>query len=256
VTPPGESTQLGEDDPWLYNAGLAWHVNEKLAWYAGYSRGLEEGGVAPENAANKDAAPPAIRTKQWDAGLRYAFTDQLKLVAGVFDIEKPYYSLDSANIYRSLGEQRHKGVEFSIAGQALEGFNIVVGAMFLNPQVTGEEVDSGAIGEVPVGQINRLIIAGADYRFPRLPGLSIDATLTHVGDRMVTTDNQLEIPSRSVLDMGARWRFKIGRAPATLRFFLGNVTDKFGWRTNTSSVLVTNAPRRLSISIAADFGGE
>jgi iron complex outermembrane receptor protein len=73
---------------------------------------------------------------------------------------------------------------------------------------------------------------------------------------MVTTDNQLEIPSRSVLDMGARWRFKIGRAPATLRFFVGNVFDKFGWRTNTSSVFVTNAPRRFSVSLAADFGGE
>jgi iron complex outermembrane receptor protein len=70
---------------------------------------------------------------------------------------------------------------------------------------------------------------------------------------MASSDNQLEIPDRSVLDMGARWRFNIGRAPTTVRVQLGNVFDEFGWRTNASGVFVTNAPRRVSITIAADF---
>lgn len=255
VTAPGQSTQFGEDDPWLYNVGLALHSNEQLAWYGSYTTGLEEGGVAPENATNKNHAPPAIRTKQWDAGARYAFTPALRLVAGVFDIEKPYFSLDSNSVYRELGQQRHRGVEFSIAGQATKNLNVVVGAMFLEPRVSGEEVDSGAIGEIPVAQVRRLIIASADYRLPVLPALSFDATLTSISERMASTDNQLAIPARSVVDVGARWRFRIGRAPATLRLHVGNITDEFGWRTNTSSVFVTNGPRRYSLSLAADFPG-
>lgn len=257
VISPGETTpQLGKDDPWLYNAGLALHANERLAFYASYSTGLEEGGVAPDVAANKDAAPPAIRTKQWDAGFRYSFTSTLKLVAGVFDIEKPYYSLDDVNIYRELGQQRHRGFELSIAGQLVEGLNIVVGTMILEPRVLGEEVASGRIGKIPVGQLERLAIASADYRLPGLPSVSLDATVTSVSDRMASSDNQLAIPARSVLDIGARWRFNIGRAPTTIRFHCGNLFDEFGWRTNQSEVFVTNGARRFSISIAADFVGK
>ncbi len=256
VTEPGAtSPQLGEDDPWLYNAGLALYQSEKLAWYASYSTGLEEGGVAPENAANKSAAPPAIRTKQWDAGLRYAFTPALKAVAGVFQIDKPYYSLDAANFYRELGQQVHRGLEFSIAGEPVEGLNVVIGTMLLEPRVKGEEVDSGLIGKIPVGQTERVTIASADYRLPWLPSVSIDALVQSIEKRMASTDNRVAIPARSVMDVGARYRFQIGRAPATLRFYVGNVFDTFGWRTNSSEVFVVNGPRRFSISIAADFPG-
>jgi iron complex outermembrane recepter protein len=156
-------------------------------------------------------------------------------------------------VYRQLGEQRHRGIEFSIAGEVVEGLNVVVGTMLLEPRVHGEEVASGRIGRIPVAQTERLTIASADYRLPWLPSVSIDATLTSIASRMASSDNKLEIPSRSVLDMGARWRFSIGRAPTTVRFQLGNVFDEFGWRTNTSGVFVTNAPRRVSITIAADF---
>jgi iron complex outermembrane receptor protein len=256
VTAPGDSApQLGKDDPWLYNAGLALHASERLAWYASYSTGLEEGGVAPENASNKNAAPPAIRTRQWDAGFRYAFTPALKAVVGVFDIEKPYFGLDAADLFGELGEQRHRGFEFSLAGEIVKGLNVVVGTMLLEPRVTGVEVAAGRIGKVPVGQTERLTIANVDWQLPWLPSTSLDATVISVDDRMASSDNRLSIPARSTLDLGARYKFRIGRAPATLRFSFGNVTDKFGWRTNQSEVFVTNAPRRFSITLAADFPG-
>ena len=256
VTEPGAlAPQLGKDDPWLYNAGLALYQSDKLAWYASYSTGLEEGGVAPENAANKNAAPPAIRTRQWDAGLRYALTPSLKLVAGVFDIQKPYYGLDNANVFRELGEERHRGFELSLAGEVVEGLSVVFGTVLMEPRVSGEEVANGTIGKVPVGQTERFTIGSAEYQLPRLPSFSVSATVQSVADRMASSDNQLSIPARSVLDLGARYRFQIGGAPATLRLSFGNVFDKFGWRTNSSEVFVTNAPRRVAITLAADFPG-
>jgi len=131
----------------------------------------------------------------------------------------------------------------------------VVGTMLLEPRVSGEEVATGRIGRVPVAQTERLTIANIDWQLPWLPSTSLDATLTSVDDRMASSDNQLSIPARNVIDLGARYRFRIGRAPATLRFSFGNITDEFGWRTNPSEVFVTNAPRRFSITIAADFLG-
>ena len=126
----------------------------------------------------------------------------------------------------------------------------------MEPRVSGEEVANGTIGKVPVGQTERLTIGSVEYQLPWVKSLSLSATVTSVDDRMASSDNQLSIPARSVYDLGARYRFQIGRAPATLRFSFGNVFDKFGWRTNASEVFVTNAPRRLAITFAADFPGE
>lgn len=253
VREPDGTTQKGRDDAWLYNVAGAWHASGRLAFYASYTTGLEEGGVAPENAANKDFAPPAIRTKQWDAGLRYALTEDLKVVAGVFDVRKPYYNLDQASLYRELGEQRHRGIEASLSGELAKGLRIVAGAVLMRPRVSGEEVDAGRIGKIPGGQVKRLAVIGVDYQLPWIERLSVNATVTAVGAREASRDNRLQIPSREVLDLGARYRFEIGDAPATLRVSVGNVFNKYGYRTNGSGVFTPLGQRRYSISLAADF---
>jgi iron complex outermembrane receptor protein len=143
-----------------------------------------------------------------------------------------------------------------LAGQIIEGLNVVLGTVLMEPRVSGEEVANGTIGKVPVGQTERVTIGSAEYQLPWLPSFSVSATVQSIDDRMASSDNQLSIPARSVLDLGARYRFRIGNAPATLRLSFGNVFDKFGWRTNSSEVFVTNAPRRIAITLAADFLGD
>jgi iron complex outermembrane receptor protein len=253
VVEPDGTRQEGEDDPWLYNASAAFRATERIAFYASYATGLEEGGVAPDNAVNRDAAAPAIRTKQWDAGMRWTLHEGLALIAGVFDVRKPYYSLDRNSVFRELGEQRHRGLEMSITGQVVPGLNVVAGTVRMEPRVSGEEVDAGLIGEVPVGQVERLTIASADWQLPWVPKLSLDVTMVSVGERMASTDNRLATPARTTFDLGARYRFRIGRAAATLRGRVGNVTDHYGWRTNASGVITHNAQRSYSVNLAADF---
>jgi len=253
VSIPDGTLQKGRDDAWLYNASGAWKASERLAFYAGYTRGLEEGGVAPENAVNKDAAPPAIRTKQVDAGLRYALTPELKVVAGVFDVRKPYYNLDQGNLYRELGEERHRGVEVSLTGQLAKGLTVVAGVVLMRPRVTGEEVDAGRVGKIPVAQVKRLAIVGVDWQVPRMARLSLNATVTSLSKREASRDNQLQIPARNVLDLGARYRLEVAGAPATVRVQVFNVFDKYGYRTSTSGVFTPLAQRRVAVTLAADF---
>ena len=93
-------------------------------------------------------------------GVRYVLMLQLRLVAGVFDIRKPYYNLDPANVYRRLGVETDRA-EFSITGQPIKGLNLVAGMMLARPRVSGEEVDAGRIGKIPVAQLKRTIIAGS-----------------------------------------------------------------------------------------------
>jgi iron complex outermembrane receptor protein len=236
--------------PWLVNAAGAINLSPRLTVYASFSRGLEEGPGAPASAANRSEAPPAIRSRQVDAGLRWAIAPALTAIAGLFEIEKPYFFLDGANLFRQLGTLRNRGVEVSLAGTFAPGLTVVAGSLFLDPRVSGEAVASGLIGPRPVGAIARTTILSADYRFPGAPAFSLDALVESTGPRYGPA---AIVPSRAVLSLGGRYRFRVDRARLLLRGQVGNVFDTFGWVPTAGGGYVYNAQRRFSLSLAADL---
>ncbi|MES2291162.1 MAG: TonB-dependent receptor [Pseudomonadota bacterium] len=242
-----------KDSPWLINATAAIYVTPKLAIYGGYTRGLEESPVAPNNAVNLNEAPPAIRTEQKDAGIRWNISKGVTAVLGVFDIEKPYFNLDTVNRFRQLGTVRHRGVEFSIAGQIAPGLNLVAGNVMLDAEISGEEVARGVIGKRPIGTFVRHTIVSMDYRLPWFDPLSFDATFEQTSDRIANAANTLVIPERAVVHLGARYRMKIDNHPVLIRATVGNVTNTFGWNVGGSGFFVPNGARRYSLTIAADI---
>lgn len=163
---PGAPPLETRSRPWLWNVTGAGFLGPRLALYAGYARGLEESGIAPDNAVNRNQPLPAILTRQVDAGLRYRLTDAIKLVAGVFDLRKPYYNLDAANRFGLLGDIVNRGVEFSVAGAVTPRLNVVAGGVLLRPRVTGEGVALGRVGPRPVGIPTRSLDFNADWRLP------------------------------------------------------------------------------------------
>jgi iron complex outermembrane receptor protein len=257
---PGRPTLTTKDSPWLYNGTLAIHLTDKLVAYAGYTRGLEESAVAPSDAVNRNEAPPALRTSQRDAGIRYAILPRLSFVAGVFDVRKPYFNLDSDRVYRQLGTVRHRGVELSLAGQPIEGLSVVAGAVLLDADVSGEDVDLGKIGPKPVGTAARTLRANFDYRPPFFDPLSVDLGIAHQGRRVASAleyaeleDRQLTTEPRTVVDLGLRYRFNGAGAPATLRAQVTNLFNVYGWDVSANSSFRFNDTRRLLLSLAADF---
>ncbi|MDO9487040.1 MAG: TonB-dependent receptor [Sphingomonadaceae bacterium] len=250
-TPTG-ALPTSNDSPWLYNATAAGYVSKSFVVYGGYTRGLEESPQAPDIATNRNEAPPAIRTEQVDAGIRWAIRPNLKLVAGVFDVSKPYYDLDPANLFTRLGTVRHRGLELSIAGEILPGLNLVAGNILLDAEVTGEAVELGLIGREPVATIKRYSIASLNYRFPDSP-FSIDALAESTGDRIANQENSFVVPPRAVLAVGGRYRFKIGDKSATLRAQVGNVFNNYGFGVGGGGLFVYNLPRRFSLNLAADL---
>ncbi|HYG46319.1 MAG TPA: TonB-dependent receptor [Allosphingosinicella sp.] len=257
---PGLSALVTEDSPWLYNGTLAVHLSDKLVAYAGYTRGLEESGVAPPNAVNRNSAPPALRTSQRDAGIRYAISPRLSLVAGLFDVRKPYFNLDPGLVYRELGTVRHRGIELSLAGQPADGLSVVAGAVFLDAEVSGEAVDFGSIGPRPVGTMGRIMRANFDYRLPFLDPVSVDLAITHQAGQVASTPGYAELGGRqlmtrpqTIFDVGARYRFKVGATPATLRAQITNLLDTYRWKVGSSSAFRFIDERRLLLTLAADI---
>jgi iron complex outermembrane receptor protein len=231
-----------------------------LVAYAGYTRGLEESGTAPPNAVNRNSAPPALRTSQRDAGIRYALSPHLSLVAGVFDVRKPYFNVDAERVFRELGVVRHRGAELSLAGQPLKGLSVVAGAVILDAHVSGEAVDLGIIGRKPVGTSNRIIRANLDYRLPFLAAVSVDLGVTSQAGQVASVRSYVELGGeqlmtkpQTIFDLGLRYRTKFGTAPATFRVQVTNVFDTYNWKVNQSAAFRFIDARRYLFSLAADF---
>jgi iron complex outermembrane receptor protein len=250
---PGQPLALSNAGLTLWNAAVAVNLTQNIVIYGGSTRGLEESGIAPIAAANRNAALPAIRTEQAEAGLRWRVRPGVSLVAGVFDIRKPYFNLDELSVWRDLGEVRNRGVELSLSGEVAPGLNILAGAVFFDALVTGDAVRLGRVGRRPVGSSPRTLLFSADWRPPWLANTSFNLGVAHAGDTVATRDNRAEIPARTTLDLGMRYRLQIAGSNATLRAQVRNVTDKYGFSLRGSGAFGVTTGRVASISLTADF---
>jgi iron complex outermembrane recepter protein len=243
---------VSESSPWLFNGTLSVTASPSLVFYAGYSKGLEESPVAPEIAVNRDEAPPAIITEQMDAGFRLGITDNLRLVAGVFDVRKPYFALDPGRLFRELGVVRNRGVELSLAGQLTPRLSLVLGTIFLDASVSGDAVELGLIGPKPVGSLVRNTNGAINWNLPWIEGLSMDIAYESTSDRVANAANTLEIPARYVWSLGGRYRFDLIGKPATFRAQLATVNNRYGFN-NFGEGFYYNFPRRFQMNLTVDM---
>ncbi len=222
------------------------NLTDSLTVYGGYIRGFEEVQAAPATAVNRGEAPPAIRTQQSDFGLRYAVARGLSLVAGVFEISKPYFNSDTALVYRELGTQRVRGVELSLAGTITPGLTMVAGTVFSDAKISGELVDAGTIGPRPVGNIRRTTTLNLDWRLDRgASPLSLDLAVDSDGARVANAKNTLVVPARVRFDAGLRYRFTIGPVRALLRAQVANVFNNYSWQVQPNGAFRYNMSRRF-----------
>ncbi len=246
------------ETPWLYNAAVVAHPRKDLSVYASLVRGLEESGLAPENATNRNEQLDASLTTQIDGGIRYA-RGHSRLVLSAFSIEKPYFSFNAVNVFTSLGTVRHRGVEASYSTVIGDKLNLIAGAVLMRPTVTGEARRLGRVGARPVGVTPVLARLDADYR-PGIKGLSFSAAVAHTGRRAASTrtyaelgGQQLQAPAFTTVDLGARYRFTVRNTPMSLRALVSNVFDVKAWKILAANSYQQNDTRRVLISLIADF---
>ena len=61
------------------------------------------------------------------------------------------------------------------------------------------------------------------------------------------------MPSRGVLDLGARYEFTLGPRPASLRFVAANVFDRRGWKVLAGNSFQQDDERRFSLYLNVDY---
>jgi iron complex outermembrane receptor protein len=255
----GGQTSATAIEPWLYNAAVAYALRPGLDLYGSYSRGIEEAGIAPASAANPNEVLDAGISTQRELGMRLSLDNGLALVVAGFDTEKPLPAIDpSDDVFRLIGDVRHRGVEFSLSGEVNEHLSIVAGGVYTSADVTSPAVAAGEAGSRPVAVPDLRLIASANYVMPGLPGLSFDAGLEYAGKQaarsaLSSDGTQLEIPAYAVLDLGARYSFGETGRNWTVRGQIRNVTDRFRWQVSRAEALTYIAPRSFRLVTTRAF---
>ena len=169
VATPGLPEARLEDRPLRIYGNAAVALSQQLTAYAGYTQGLEDSGTAPNSADNRGTILPAARTWQVDSGLRFTLTPKLKLIAGVFEIQKPYFNFDTNNVDRELGLQQARGVELSLSGELTKQLQISAGVLVGKVSIVGQNLQAEGVGPIAFGQPRLTFVVNADYRFAKLP---------------------------------------------------------------------------------------
>ena len=229
ITSPGTPEADLTDHPLRAYGNSALALTHSLTLYAGYTQGLEDSGVSPSVAQNRGAVLPASLTWQVDSGVRYNLTPRLKLITGVYELQKPYFNLDTNGDDRELGVQRAKGFEFSISGQNIAHFDINAGILAARVAIVGPNLAAEGVGPIAVGQPRLQYVANVNYTIPWWPALSLDLAATHFGSQPVTVDNGIYTPKATWLNAGGRYKFTAFGKHNTLRVQIQNLPNSYWW---------------------------
>lgn len=248
----GAAPAVSHAQPWIGDATLAVQITSRLIAYAGYARGLEQSGVAPATAANRNQPLPAILTSQRDAGLRWAMTGDIKLIAGIFDLRRPYFNFGAGNVFTQVGTTHSRGAELSVNGHLTKQLTIVAGGYVLDPQVERNAGLAIAIGKRPVGLPSHYAALNLNWDTP-IKGVGLDMSVTHRGRSPSTVDDAVYLPSHLEVTPGARYGFRLAGHSATARIQIANLLDDRYFATNGPGIYVVQPRRYVSGYLTVDL---
>lgn len=228
------------------SASVIWMPGPSTTVYAGYNEGLEEGAYAPLGTANQTERLDPIHSKQVELGVKLLLGEGLSVNAALFRSERPQQAIDTGNVFRTLGLQRHQGLELILAGALGPAWSAVAGATWLDAVVTG--TSDANDGKHPAGVARLQAHAFVDRRLAAVPGLSLHGGVFHVGERPVDQANTVYVPAYTRLDAGARWAMRINTQPTVWRLQVENLADERYWAHVTFGKVMAAAPRTLRLS--------
>ncbi len=128
---------------------------ETISLFGNYTEGLEPGQVVGVGYANTGEALPPKVTKQMELGLKLQ-AGELTHTFSTYEIKRPSFIADSANNYTADGEQRLRGLEWSVFGNLTRTLSLLGGITHIKSEQrnTGKDtfgVPSGVPASVWTG---------------------------------------------------------------------------------------------------------
>ncbi|MEH2447843.1 MAG: TonB-dependent receptor [Nostoc sp.] len=126
--------------------GIVYQPIKPLSLYANYSRGLNTADITGRRTRTGQTFAPSLST-QYEAGIKADFLDgKLSAVLAAYQITRtnvltadPLNNADE-DFNIQIGEQRSRGIDFSVTGEILPGWNVTAGYSYINAIITKDEV--------------------------------------------------------------------------------------------------------------------
>jgi iron complex outermembrane receptor protein len=244
--------------PWV---GISKSIENKVI-YASHGHGIEQF-IAPNSFLWLTQAGQQLgvaRSRQTEFGVRHiAPQGSVGWNAAVFQIDRPLAydeKLSGAltgTFKRHLdGTQTHQGLELGAnlsAGQWRLGSQ----AQWLYAKISGVEETQDSVGSTPLN-VPKFVLRGmAEYRYTSVPGLRTGLRVSHEGQRNVTEDGNVMLPSWTTLDASAHYDTKVNNVASTWTLAIDNLEDKRYWRESPKQFghyyLYPGAPRTLRATV-------
>ena len=242
----------GISETTLYNLSAVASLTDRTAVFGSWLTGLEEAGVAPTSAINRDEVLPPVEAEQFELGVRHAITPSVTFIGALFDVSKPTNGFRADASFGLVGEVRHRGVEASIAGQWDARTSVVLGAVAFKSEVTGPLVDAGVVGSRAAGISHTIVNANVERRLGER--WSVDAALSYSGERWADTANTFKTPAVTTLSLGARSRLVLAGRRAEVRVLASNLTDVEGYWAAPTGLFSPIARRTVRATLTVTLG--
>lgn len=252
---PASNDKVGAWSPTL---ALMYVPVDNLHTYVSYTRGLQDGGFANRLAANAWAPLGVQKSEQWEAGVKGEWMGgRVTGEAAVFQIKQDLATMNADGVDGFNGLQRHRGFEVALRGFATDRLQGGVAAMFLDARQvdTGNPAKDGKRPQyVPRHQVN----LWSEFAVSQLPGLAVSGNARAVDGQYLDQTEQFAIGRYWVLDLGARYGFKVQSTEWTLRLNVRNALDKRYYESGEfypgdAGYLSYGAPRSANFSVTTKF---
>ena len=223
-----------------------------VAFYANYIEALEQGPIAGPGLTNAGQAFAPFVSRQFEVGAKLDL-GKFGATLSAFQITKPSSFANPAN--NSLvvdGQQRNRGIEFTMFGEPLPGLKPIGGFTVLDAIQTStlDGTNNGKYAPgVPTFQAN----VGLDWDTPFLKGFALSGRIIYTGQSYVDPENIQPVPAWTRFDLGARYTFdRADGKPVSLRANVINVGNNNYWMASNGYV-TQGQPRTFLLSLTADF---
>jgi iron complex outermembrane receptor protein len=231
-------------------AALIYKPTEDLSFYASAAQGLEEGETAPTGSANQGERMAPGVSRQKELGMRWRAPAGTLLQLALFDIERPGYYTNTANVFTADGEQRYRGIEASAQGKLTRQLSWQASAQALDPEF--RNINDTYNGKLPENASKQTASAFLSYDLDMVAGLSVTGGAYFTGRRPVNDLNQAFLGGTTLFSVGGRYVTQLMGKRTTWQLNVDNAADKRYWA-GAGTRLASGMPRTVKLALKVDL---
>ncbi|HID8586831.1 TPA: TonB-dependent siderophore receptor [Neisseria meningitidis] len=249
----------------------AWVPQPDLVVYGNYMEDLEPADIKTDDSGETTMAKPRV-SRQFEVGVRKNWGDFVTTL-NAFQIKRPGYWRGNTKkgtdfaAYKAAGGadgdeqgmERSRGIEFNAYANLLnKTLRPTFGLMYLQSTVKDYPNSRDMlVNGVQVANPRVIAKAGLEWDTPFAKGLTLNSNVSYFGKSYQDTQKQYAFPSYTLVDVGARYKTKLGKNTLTVSSSVENLFNKNYWQVQRGqydrSFAVVGMPRTYWLKAELDF---